>query len=145
MHDPDMLLFDVPVIGLDIWHREPRGHDAGEVCGHSPMPVPARALWAVGHVRHLWVRWWPAFRIRRWIVDRCDHCGQRFRRRETRHSYQSTDKVWHDVCMSLRHVRGHLDDLTGYVLGTADWNTRWRAEYRLDGMRNATKAGSDGR
>lgn len=36
--------------------------------------------------------------------------------------------------MSLRHVRGQLDDLTAYVRCTADVDTRWRAEYRLDGI-----------
>jgi len=38
------------------------------------------------------------------------------------------------VCMSLRHVRSQLEDLTGYVHGTADDNARWRAEYRLKGL-----------
>ena len=69
--------------------------------------------------------------VRRWIVDRCEGCGKRFRWKDDRHSYQSTDKVWHDVCMSLRQVRSQLDDLTAYVRLEADDNARWRVEHRL--------------
>lgn len=135
MHDPMVLVFDVRLVKLDIWHVEPGGHDYGEVCGRLPYRRPvARALWALRHVRHLKLNWWPYLNVKRWIVDRCDHCGKRFRWREARFSYQSTDKVWHDPCMSLRHVRGQLDDLTGLVLGTADPDARWRADYRLKGI-----------
>lgn len=143
MHDPDTLLFSIPGLRLDVWHREPSGHDSGTVCGHHPMPTPTRVLWALRHVRHLYFRWRPYLKVRRWIVDRCDHCGQRFRWRESRYSYQSTDRVWHDPCMSLRHVQGQLDDITGYLLGTADSNARWRVEYRLKGIEEAAKAKAD--
>lgn len=131
MHDPIFLLFHVKPLNLDIWHREPGGHDAFTVCGH---PTGNRLLWAIRHWRHVYFRFWPYLNVKRWIVDRCDHCGKRFRWREARYSFQSTDKVWHDPCMSLRHVRSQLDDLTGYILGTADSNARWRAEYRLKGI-----------
>ena len=134
MHDPLVMLCEIRLIGLDVWHREPRGHDSGTVCGRIPRTTLARIWWTARHVHHLHLRWWPAFNIRRWITDHCDHCGKRFRWRQARHSYQSTDKVWHDVCMSLRHVRGQLDDITGYVRGTADSDARWRAEYRLKGI-----------
>lgn len=139
MHDPMFLLFDVRLISLDVWHVEPGGHDAWEVCGRTPRGV-RRYGWAVRHFRHLRLRWWPYLNVKRWIVDRCDHCKHRFRWREARHSYQSTDKVWHDPCMSLRHVRGQLDDLTGLVLGTADSNARWRADYRLKQLERADLA-----
>jgi hypothetical protein len=144
MHDPDVLLFAVSVLRLDIWHREPRGHDSGEVCGRSPQRSAARIVWTARHVRHLHLRWWPVFRVRRWITDRCDACGQRFRWREVRHSYQSTDRVWHDVCMTLRHVRSDLDDITAYEMATADSNARWRVEYRLKNLdAKAAKEASD--
>ena len=131
MHDPMVLVFDVPLVDLDIWHVEPGGHDSGEVCGHLPMRPVRRTWWMVRHVRHLRLRWWPYLKVTRWLVDRCDGCGQRFHWRDARHSYQSTDKVWHDPCMSLRHVRSQLDDLTDYVRAEADDNARWRVEYRL--------------
>jgi hypothetical protein len=131
MHDPLMMLFRVKLIRLDIWHREPGGHDAGEVCGPPPNSGPSAWWWYLRHVRHWHPRWWPVFRVRKWITDRCDHCGRRFRWREARFSYISTDKVWHDPCMALRHVRSQLDDITRYVMATADDTTRWRVEYRL--------------
>ncbi|HEX5994447.1 MAG TPA: hypothetical protein VFY84_04835 [Jiangellales bacterium] len=138
MHDPLIVLFHVRWLDLDVWHREPGGHDSGEVCGHPPQPATARIVWAARHWRHLYVRFWPYLHVKRWIVHRCDHCGQRFRWKEARYSYMSTDRVWHDPCMSLRHVRGQLDDLTGYVLGTADDNARWRANYRLERFEGGT-------
>lgn len=145
MHDPDILLYEVPVIRLDIWHREPSGHDSGTVCGHAPHGWH-QVLWTLRHVRHLRYRWWPAFRIRKWLLDRCDHCGRRFRWREGRYSFQSTDKVWHDPCMALRHVRSQLDDLTGLVLATADDNARWRANRRLEHLeKQAAEAADAGR
>lgn len=45
--------------------------------------------------------------------------------------------MWHGLCMSLRHVRGQLDDVTGYLRGTADADARWRVEYRLKGLDEA--------
>lgn len=134
MHDPLFLLYEVPVIELDIWHREPDGRDSGEVCGHAPNRGPARLAWAVRHIRHHRYRWWPWLHVHRWITHRCAGCGRRFRWREARHGYQSSDQVWHDPCMSLRHVRGQLDDITGYVRGEADSNARWRVEYRLKNL-----------
>ena len=132
MHDPSVLLFDVHLVRLDIWHDEPGGHDTGEVCGNPPMRLGARIGWAIRHVRHLHYRWWPYLKVRRWLVDRCADCGRRFRWKDSRHGYQSSDKVWHDVCMSLRHVRSQLDDMTAYLRAEADSDARWRVEYRLD-------------
>lgn len=143
MHDPSVLVFDVRAVRLDVWHDEPDGRDAGQVCGYPPHPSIRRLWWTIRHARHLHFRWWPYLNVKRWVVDRCDDCGKRFRWREARHSYQSTDKVWHDVCMSLRHVRSQLDDITGYVRGTADDNARWRAEYRLKGIDRTETEGQE--
>lgn len=144
MHDPLILIGHVKPLDLDIWHREPGGHDSGEVCGYDyGRTAGQRAVFAVRHWRHLHLRWWPYLHIRRWIVERCDGCGRRFAWRESRCSYQSTDKVWHEPCMSLRHVRSQLDDLTGYVLCTADSNARWRAERRLKHIAGEQRDGSE--
>jgi hypothetical protein len=132
MHDPMTLLFDVRLIRLDIWHDEPGGHDAGSVCGNPPMTFWGEVLWAARHVRHLHYRWWPYLKVRRWIRDRCADCGRRFLWRDSRTGYMGSDAVYHDVCMSLRSVRSQLDDLTAHVQGTDDWNTNWRAKYRLE-------------
>lgn len=140
MHDPEFLLYDVPLIKLDVWHREPGGRDAFEVCGHAPNRGPARLAWMVRHARHLRLTWRRYRNVKRWIVDRCEDCGHRFRWKEARYSYQSSERaVWHDPCMSLRSVRSHLDDLTGYVLATANSNARWRATYRLEQIEKAAK------
>ena len=144
MHDPSTLILAIRPLNLDVWHDEPGGHDSGEVCGHAPHSLAARLWWTLRHARHLHYRFWPYLHVKRWIVDRCDGCGHRFRWKEGRHSYQSTDRVWHDPCMSLRHVRGQLDDLTGYVRLTADENARWRAQYRLKGLdAREAEAGDD--
>lgn len=143
MHDPSVLIFDVPLIRLDVWHDEPGGRDAFEVCGHAPHGA-ARIMWTLRHRRHLHYRWWPWLNVHRWITHRCDGCGKRFRWKEARHSYQGTDKVWHDPCMSLRHVRSQLDDITGYLRGTADSNARWRVEYRLENLDTTPKESTDG-
>jgi hypothetical protein len=134
MHDPTFLVLDVRPIRLDIWHDEPGGADAFTVCGRPPQRGVARLLWTIRHARHLHYRFWPWLKIHRWIVDRCADCGRRFLWKDARHSYQSSDQVWHDVCMSLRHVRSQLDDLTAHVRGTDDWNTNWRAKYRLENL-----------
>jgi hypothetical protein len=134
MHDPSFLALDIRVIRLDIWHDEPGGADAFTVCGRPPQRGIARLRWTVQHARHLRYRFWPYLKVRRWTRDRCDGCGRRFLWRDSRHSYQGTDKVWHDPCMSLRHVRAQLDDLTAHVRGIADWDTSWRAKYRLEGL-----------
>lgn len=134
MHDESVLLFDAHRIRLDVWHIEPGGADAFSVCGRPPAELAARLRWAAQHARHLRLRWWPYLNVRRWIKDRCAGCGRRFFWKEARSSYQSTDRVWHGPCMSLRTVRGQLDDITGYVRGTADSNARWRVEYRLKGI-----------
>jgi hypothetical protein len=132
MRDPSFLALEIRAIRLDVWHDEPGGADAFTVCGHPPRSALPHLLWTIRHVRHLHFRFWPYLRIHRWITHHCDHCGRRFLWKDARHSYQGTDKVWHEVCMSLRHVRGQLDDLTAHVRGTDDWNTNWRAKYRLE-------------
>jgi hypothetical protein len=144
MHDPEFVLYDVPLINLDIWHREPGGNDASAVCGYAPNRGPRRLVWAVRHVRHWRLTWRPYRWVKQWLTDRCDGCGRRFGFREARNSYQSSERrVWHDPCMSLRHVSGQLDDLTGYVLATADKNARWRATHRLEQIEKAAKENAD--
>jgi hypothetical protein len=143
MHDPSTLLFDVHPIRLDIWHNEPDGHDSGTVCGRIPDPIGERLLWAVRHVRHLHYRFWPYLKIRRWIRDHCAECGRRFLWKDSRHGYMGSDETYHDQCMTVRSLRSQLDDLTQHVRGTADWNTNWRAKYRLELMAKR-EAGYDG-
>jgi hypothetical protein len=143
MHDPSTLLFDIRLIRLDVWHDEPNGHDSGTVCGHAPMKTWPRLRWGIRHVRHLHYRFWPYLRIHRWITHHCADCGRRFLWKDARHGYQSSDQVWHSVCMSLRTVQSHLDDLTAHVQGAADWNTSWRAKYRLEHLARVARRGTE--
>lgn len=148
MHDPMVVVFEVrrpwptrrdksgwrywpPVV--TVWHNEPRGHDSGTICkgmGSSGLS-PHNLLWAVRHVSHLSAQVQPYLRVKRWLFDRCPECKRRFFWKDGRFGYMSSDAVYHDQCMSLRHVRSQLDDLTAYVRATADDNARWRVEYRL--------------
>jgi hypothetical protein len=147
MHDPDVVALEIRRV-VTIWHREPGGHDSGEVCRHWKRQPDGTVKVVNGwrwHVRHWRIQVHLAQRIHQWLTHRCDGCGRRFGYREDRYSYMSTDKVWHDPCMSLRHVRAQLDDLTGLVLATADDNARWRANHRLEGLeRVGTEEGRDG-
>jgi hypothetical protein len=146
MHDPSFLALDIRPIRLDVWHDEPGGQDAFTVCGRPPQTGPARLLWVARHARHLHFRFWPFLRIKRWIGDHCAECGRRFLWKDARHGYQSHGprEVYHDQCMSLRHVRDQLNDLTALVRFKADSNAKWRAEYRLKGLddQDAVDAGS---
>lgn len=136
MHDPSFLALDIRAIRLDIWHDEPGGADTFEVCGRPPQSGFARLAWVARHARHLHYRWWPWLNVHRWITHRCGECGRRFFWRDARHGYPSSDAVYHETCMSLRHVRGQLADITSYLRGIADSNARWRVESRLKNLDN---------
>lgn len=139
----DVLVFTVPGLRLDIRHREPGDRAPGQGCGRRPKAMAARLAWAARHAGHLRLRWRPAVTLARWIIDRCADCGQRFHCGEARHSYESSDRVWHEPCMTLRHVRSQLDDLTAYVQFTDDRTARWRAERRLQHLDAEGKATAD--
>lgn len=133
MHDPMVMVFDVPYLRLDVWHDEPKGRDSGTVCkGMDSTDLSWHNVrWAWLHREHLHYRWWPYLKVKRWVVDHCAECGRRFLWRDSRNGYQGGDGTYHSQCMTLRHVRGERDDLTAYVRCTADETTRWRVDYRL--------------
>ena len=119
---------------MTVWHREPEGHDSGTICkgmGASDLTA-ANVRWALRHWRHLWLQVHPFERVRRWF-ERCAGCGERMHS-NSRFGYMSSDKVYHDWCMTLLTVRSQMDDLTRTVLGDADDTTAWRANYRLKGL-----------
>lgn len=60
---------NVTVNFIDLWHREPNDHDSGTVCARNRR-------WL--HVHHWHIRFWPVFRLRRWLFSRCGECGRRF-------------------------------------------------------------------
>lgn len=121
---------------VEVWHSEPGDRDAGTVCGYPPgSEVSAASVaWVWRHRAHVRVTVLPYRRVKRWVTDRCADCGKRFLWKQARTGYPSSDAVYHDSCMSLRHVRGQLDDLTSCVRFEADETTRWRVERRLKSL-----------
>lgn len=89
---------------MDIWHREPRGHDAGKVCGWG-----GDRYW---HVHHYHLRLWPVFNLRRWLFQPCASCGRRFRYHDARIGYMGTHKTWHRECHDLGHLKKDMLKMT---------------------------------
>jgi hypothetical protein len=85
MHDPMVVAFDIPrpwprrnSLGgrrywpalITVWHVEPGGHDAFEVCKHS-----SHWQW---HVWHWKVQIRPLQQLKRFLFERCIECGRRY-------------------------------------------------------------------
>jgi hypothetical protein len=84
MHDPLVVAFEIrrpwpqrrnPALGyryfpamVVIWHREPHGHDSGEVCERSTRRL---------HVHHWRIQVPPLQALRRRLLTRCAWCGGR--------------------------------------------------------------------
>lgn len=91
---------------ITVWHVEPRNRDTNPPCG-SP-----RWRW---HITHWRIQIRP---LQRFIhrFARCAECGRRMNT-ASRHSYMSSPKgtVWHDECMTLRHLRSTRQDDEGLI------------------------------
>lgn len=101
--------------------------------------------------------WWRRFRRNGYRVERCEHCGHRFRwNRDARHSF-GNNRVYHGPCMAnitwcrkaderLR-VLGVVVELTGITssdvreimsnrvdgpAGSDEWDRAWRVFYDLE-------------
>jgi hypothetical protein len=73
---------------ITVWHREPGGHDSGEVCPHYRKTRLPDGTWKATilhgwqfHVHHWKVQVHPAQALRRWLLTRCAGCGGPSRRR----------------------------------------------------------------
>ncbi len=98
----------------------------GTVCEHRNLNL----AWYLRHRRHLRWKLVPYLRVKRWLSDRCEVCGRRFRWREARFGTGWESRgVLHDPCHRVRHLRGQVADLAKYVRGEADQTERWRVEY----------------
>lgn len=67
---------------ITVWHREPGGHDSGEVCKHYHRAQDATGDWQYVwhrswrfHVHHWKVQVHPLQAFRRWLLTRCEWCG----------------------------------------------------------------------
>lgn len=133
---------------LEVWHTEPGGADSGKVCkGMGGSQLTWRNVkWAWRHRRHIRVWSPPVRRVKAWRTLRCAGCGLRFRwKNDARFSPGwGAREVYHDPCMSLRTVRGQLDDAYAVMTFTADDDAKWRVEYvlkRRDEMASTTITG----
>lgn len=105
MHDPLVVAFEIrrpwpkkrdstgwrywpPLI--TVWHREPGGHDSGDVCAHTRRYQDDHGRWQA-EVQHAW-RWhvhhWKIQvhglqRLRRRLLTRCTWCHGRSRKGDT--------------------------------------------------------------
>jgi hypothetical protein len=72
---------------ITVWHREPGGHDSGEVCRHYIREQDADGKWSMTirygwrwHVHHWKIQVRPLQALRRWTLTRCVWCGGRSRK-----------------------------------------------------------------
>lgn len=108
---------------VTVWHREPGGHDSGEVCKHYRRVFDeATRTWELqprnGWRWHLWhyhLQVHPLQDLRRWALTRCAWCGGRSRKGDyvnTSHSWdgprgrwwQGAPGVFHGDCSSVSHA-----------------------------------------
>ena len=77
----------------------------------------------------------PYLRVRRWLTDRCEDCGRRFRWKEARFGTGwDAPGVLHDRCHQIRTREGQIIDLVRYVRGIADETNQWRVRHTwIDG------------
>jgi hypothetical protein len=105
MHDPLVVAFEIrrpwprrssfgahrrywpPVV--TVWHREPRGHDSGEVCKQYRKWRDEAGGWHMDvlhgwkfHAHHWEIQVHPAQVLRRRLLTRCCWCGGRDRKRD---------------------------------------------------------------
>lgn len=72
---------------VTVWHVEPGGRDAGEVCKHHTRYRDADGVWKFKarnywkfHVHHFRVQLHPVQKWRRRLLTRCEGCGGRSRK-----------------------------------------------------------------
>jgi hypothetical protein len=70
-----------------VWHREPRGHDSGEICKHLIRWQDEHGKWQSKilhgwrfHVHHWRIQVRPLQELRRRLLTRCAGCGGRHKR-----------------------------------------------------------------
>lgn len=134
---------------VDVWHNEPDGRDAGQVCGYPPHDARKLVPWLWTHRRHLSVRVIPWMTFSRWRWSRCAHCKGRFRWGEAPISHQwngagpsrnGEPGVYHRECSSVVSLRAHLGearealralgvDATDLELHGLDSTKAWRIIY----------------
>jgi hypothetical protein len=141
MHDPLVVAFEIrrpwprrrrthagksfhwPAV-ITVWHREPGGHDSGEVCKHYIRRQNGDGTWRTEirngwrfHIHHWKIQCHPLQDARRRLLTRCTWCGGRHRRCDAVNHSTSCDSprarwwrgergLYHSDCatVSLAHV-----------------------------------------
>ena len=116
---------------ITVWHVEPDGRDAGEVCRQWEHGQKRRAWrW---HVWHWRLQVGPLQKARRWVFERCELCGRRYPysyspishqwdRRRDGHWWNITAGAYHHECselVSLRRGRDQDVDLLKQLVSLA--------------------------
>lgn len=113
MHDPDVVAFEIPrpwpkgsklngrrywPAMVTIWHREPRGHDSGEICKHYRRWQEPDGAWKSEilhgwrwHVHHWHIQVIPLQAFRRTLLTRCAWCHGR----STKTNPANISHQWH--------------------------------------------------
>jgi hypothetical protein len=140
---------------VTVWHREPRGHDSGEVCPHyRRWQDPESGQWRTKtlrrwrwHVHHWKVQVPPLQEARRRLLTRCAWCGGRSRRRDAvnvSHSWDGPRGRWwhgepglyHHDCSTVENAHRMCLCETPALTGNGGYGTcgrcgrfrAWRAE-----------------
>jgi hypothetical protein len=84
---------------VTVWHREPGGHDSGEVCKHYTRSRNGDGTWQTKvlhgwrfHVHHWRIQCHPLQTARRRLLTRCTWCGGRHRRQDPVNHSMSWDR-----------------------------------------------------
>lgn len=107
---------------ITIWHVEPGGHDAGDVCKHYRRTQGSDGKWTTTylrgwrwHVHHWRIQVRPLQDLRRWALTRCEWCHGRSRKGDlVNHSnqwdgprgkwWQGDPGLYHADCQSVEHA-----------------------------------------
>jgi hypothetical protein len=107
---------------ITIWHKEPGGHDSGEVCKHQHREQDADGQWRYVfhhawrfHIHHWKIQVQPLQAARRWLLTRCEWCGGPSRKGDlvnVSHQWDGERGPWwrgerglfHMDCSSVEHA-----------------------------------------
>lgn len=100
---------------ITVWHREPGGHDSGDICRHhSRVQDPLTGEWRYKfhhgwrfHIHHWRVQVAPLQELRRRLLTRCTWCGGRSRKGDSvnvSHQWDGPRGHWWQGELGLYHV-----------------------------------------
>ena len=107
-----------------VWHREPGGHDSGEICKHYHRYQDSDGKWQYKfhhgwklHLHHWHVQIPPLQHLRRRLLTRCAWCGGRSRKGDAvnvshswdgprGHWWQGEPGLYHHDCSAIDHAHG---------------------------------------